>query len=199
MAKKLAHPLKQKKELLVLVLIMVVFITTFCFVLYPKNHENTTKQSGVVDTVIVNQTNGDPVFNITIPKLSIDAPIIIGVDPIDKKKYDESLTKGVALMQGSSLPGLSGNIFIYGHSSSDIQSPYEKIFATLNDLVIGDQIKVHYKGQNFTYAVSKQKIIDKDDLSVLQSTTEETLTLMTCWPVGTSKQRLVVISLRKNE
>jgi len=157
-------------------------------------HKQKNNRLFIIETI---GNTADTVFNLTIPKIAIGAPVLIGVDPSDKKKYDESLTQGVALMQGSSLPGLNGNIIIYGHSSATLSSPYEKIFAGLNDLDSGDEVKIDYKGNDYTYSVSNKKIVDKDNLSVLDQTKEETLTLITCWPIGTSKQRLIITSLRK--
>jgi sortase A len=131
---------------------------------------------------------------LSIDKLNLSAPIITGVDPSDEKRYNEALKTGVLLMPGMSLPGEGGHIFIYGHSSSNVQSDYDKIFANLNDLNSDDQIKIHYQGEEYIYKVAEKKIIAPTDTSVLAKTTSETLTLMTCWPVGTDDQRLVVIA-----
>lgn len=176
----------------VLLLLAVLILTSSRYKASPEQVE----PSPVVG---VTNSSTDTTFNIKIPKIDVEAPILVGIDPTNKEAYDSSLNNGVALMQGSSLPGMKGNIFIYGHSSSTVSSPYEKIFASLNDLGSKDEINIYYKGRDLIYAVVEKKIIDKDDFSVLQPTTEETLTLMTCWPIGTSKQRLVVVSLRKKE
>jgi sortase A len=133
-------------------------------------------------------------FELSISKLNLTAPILLGVDPADKEKYNAELTKGVAHMNGTALPGEKGNVFIYGHSSSEIKSPYDKIFAKLNDLTDGDKIEIKYKGKKVSYTVSGKKIVEKDDMSVLEQTDERILTLMTCWPLGTSDKRLIVIA-----
>lgn len=163
------------------------------------DNEINTKYINPTSTVNISNTLEDTRFNLKIPKIDVETPILVGVDPTNKESYESSLTQGVALMQGSSLPGMNGNIFIYGHSSANVKSPYEKIFSTLNNLIIGDQIIVYYKHNNFTYTVNEKKVINKDDLSVLQPTSDEILTLMTCWPIDTSERRLVIISLREKE
>ena len=85
------------------------------------------------------------------------------------------------------------NIFIYGHSSSAIDSgPYSKIFVPLDKLQKNDEILVSYNNQEYNYQVVEKKIIDKNDVSVLKPTEKETLTLMTCWPIGTDQKRLII-------
>jgi sortase A len=135
----------------------------------------------------------DAPFALKIPKLNIEAPVIQNVDPNDKKKYNEALKTGVLHFPGTALPGQDSNIFIYGHSSSAVDSgPYSKIFAPLDKLEKNDVIMIFYNGQEYKYQVIEKKIIDKNDISVLKPTEKETLTLMTCWPVGTDQKRLII-------
>lgn len=133
-------------------------------------------------------------FEIEIEKISVRAPILVGVDPASKDVYNASLTKGVAHMNGTAMPGENGNVFIYGHSSSDIKSPYDKIFARLNELTTGDRIILNRAGLRYNYSVTDKKIVAEDDLSVLSQTDDKRLTLMTCWPIGTTDERLIVIA-----
>ena len=132
-------------------------------------------------------------FGLKIDKLNILVPIIKDVDGANKTAYNEALKGGVAHFEGTALPGEKGNIFIFGHSSAEIKvGDYTKIFATLDDLTEGDEIIVYYKNDEHKYKVSEKKIVAATDLSVLNKTKTETLTLMTCWPVGTKDKRLIV-------
>jgi sortase A len=134
-----------------------------------------------------------------IPKLGIETPVIQNVDPNDKKKYNEALKTGVLHFPGTTLPGQGSNIFIYGHSSSAVDSgPYSKIFAPLDKLEKNDEILVLYNNQEYKYQVNEKNIVDKNDVSVLKPTQIETLTLMTCWPVGTDQKRLIIRAERKD-
>lgn len=100
-------------------------------------------------------------------------------------------------MVGTAMPGEEkGNIFIYGHSSAYDNPQYGKIFATLNNLQKGDAVEIYYQDKNYQYEVSGKKVVEEDDLSVLEKTGKEQVTLMTCWPIGTSEKRLVVIAER---
>jgi sortase A len=133
-------------------------------------------------------------FTIDIEKVHVSAPIITGIDPSNEKVYDAALTKGVLLMTGTGEIGKTGNAVIYGHSSANEVSPYQKIFATINNLKNGDIIKVHKDDTSYTYAVTNKKVVEATDLSILDQTKDKTLTLMTCWPIGTDKQRLIIVA-----
>ena len=108
-----------------------------------------------------------------------------------------SLHQIVALMAGAAKPGEVGNIFVYGHSSAESYSAYQNIFKKLNDLEEGDEISVTYNKEDFVYVVSNKKVVEKEDISVLDPTKVETLTLMTCWPIGTADKRLIISAPRK--
>lgn len=134
-------------------------------------------------------------FYLSIDKLDVKAPIILGIDPTNLEQYNELLKDGVAHMTGSALPGKdSGNVFIYGHSSAKETSKYSQIFARLDELKLGDDIILHYNDIEYKYKVQNKKIIEESDLSVLNQQTEEQVTLMTCWPIGTDDQRLVIVA-----
>lgn len=128
-----------------------------------------------------------------IPKIGINAPIIWNVD---ENQTNEKLLEGVTHFKGTALPGQKGNIFITGHSSyySWVVSPYKDIFALLEKLSPGDQIYIQYQGNNFTYVVNNTKVVSPNELSVLEPTSDFNLTLMTCVPVGTNLNRLIVTS-----
>lgn len=137
-------------------------------------------------------------FGIKIDKISILTPVIKNVDGLDKKKYFTALQEGAAHYKGTSLPGEKGNVFIFGHSSSSIGTgPYADIFAKLNKLEKNDLIIVFYEEKEYIYKVNSKKIIEKDDIGVLNPTTDKILTLMTCWPIGTNEKRLIIRAILK--
>jgi LPXTG-site transpeptidase (sortase) family protein len=136
-------------------------------------------------------------FGLRIDKLGILAPIVQDVNGKDREEYNSALRDGVAHYDISSLPDEGGNIFIFGHSSSDVV-PGEngRIFAKLNELDKGDKITVYFQEKDYKYIVSEDKIVEPTDTSVLDETEEETLTLMTCWPLGTKDKRLIIRAIR---
>lgn len=126
-----------------------------------------------------------------IPEIQVDAPIIWNIDSAD---ITQNLEKGVVHYKGTALPGQTGNIFITGHSSyySWAQGDYKTVFALLDKIKIGDKIYLQHLGKTLIYEVNETKVVSPDDLSSLNPTSNKTLTLMTCVPVGTNLQRLIV-------
>ena len=139
----------------------------------------------------------DPNFSIVIPKININTKVVKNVDPYDSKKYQLALTQGVAHAEGSALPGFSGNIFIFAHSAStwNQANQYNAIFYLINKLDSKDQIDLYYQGTKYSYLVSEKKVVSNSDVNYLSNNPNaDTLTLMTCWPPGTTLKRLVVVA-----
>lgn len=127
-------------------------------------------------------------FTISIPKIKINQEEVL-VDSNDLSKY-------LAHLPGSSLPGEKGNVFVSGHSAlSSFFSFKNAIFGKLPDLKTGDQIMVEADGAKFTYQVIGMKVVEPADLSVITppDDLERYLTLMTCVPPGLNFKRLVVL------
>ena len=126
---------------------------------------------------------GDVVAEIIIDKIGLDKFVIAGV------RYKD-LEKGPGLFTGSPLPGQLGNVAIAGHRTT-YGAPFDK----LNELIEGDRIVMKTSRATFTYVVSDApKIVKPSDVDVIRTVdpTRATLTLITCHPKWTSKNRLVV-------
>lgn len=137
-------------------------------------------------------------FGLQIDKLGIIVPVVQDVDGKNKAEYNQSLQEGVAHYKGTALPGEGKNVFIFGHSSSDtVPGELGKIFAKINDLEKGDKLKIYFREKEFLYDFSEKYIVEKTDDSVLNKTDQETLTLMTCWPLGTTDKRLIIRAVRQ--
>lgn len=131
---------------------------------------------------------------ITIPAIHITAPIIFDEPSQAEWKIQLALRRGVVHYGDTAVPGQNGNIVIVGHSSGQAWAPgdYKWIFTLLNKLHAGDQIEIAYQGIPHVYEVTGTTIVSPTDLSVTTQTPGPTLTLITCTPVGTSTNRLVV-------
>ena len=131
---------------------------------------------------------------IQIPKLGIIAPLKINVDPTN---IIESLKTGVSQYNNTAKPGQIGNSVIVGHSSDFPWSDgkYKNIFSLLDKLVIGDQIIVPFGNDKYIYEVSDSRVVKPTELSVLRKTDIPTLTLLTCYPVGTTRNRLIITAV----
>jgi len=146
-----------------------------------------------IPSLIPQSQEGKESNRLMIDKLKINAPIMWDVA---EGNIVERLKEGVVHYEGTSKPGLGGNVFIVGHSSNYIwvKSDYNNVFAILDKLVKGDRIEVRYDGKSFYYDVIETKIVKPDQVEVLSNTNKEILSLMTCWPIGTTLNRMVVIA-----
>ncbi len=141
----------------------------------------------------------DTEFGIVIPKIRANARIVANVNPYDAREYQAALTRGVAHAKGTALPGDAGNMFLFSHSSVDFYNAarYNSIFYLLEKLEKNDEIFIFYKGAKYKYKVTDKKTVDAKAVSYLspiRQPADERLTLMTCWPPGTTWKRLLIIA-----
>ncbi len=131
--------------------------------------------------------------SVAIPVIDVKAPITFKVNNT-AKEVAAGLENGTIQINGTALPGQIGNMYITGHSSNYIwaKGDYNSVFALLDKLVVGDMVYVKYNSIVYEYKVTDQKIVSPKDVSVLKSSGQSVLTLVTCWPVGTSLKRVVV-------
>ena len=131
-----------------------------------------------------------------IPKINIKAPIVWD-SSADEKIMLANLQKGVVHYGGTDLPSKDkGNVFITGHSSYYTwdSGKYKTVFALLDNLKPGDQEALTYQNQVYVYQVYETVTVKPSNTSVLDTTDKPILSLMTCTPVGTSLNRLIVRS-----
>jgi sortase A len=128
--------------------------------------------------------------SLVIPSLGINVPIIFGTEQAD---FPKALEQGVVHYPGTVRAGEYGNMYIFGHSSDNFlsQGKYKTIFARLPDIEIGAEIIIG----DFVYMVRETKVVEPDDLSVLdQDYTKKILTLQTSYPVGSADKRFILIA-----
>ncbi len=138
----------------------------------------------------------DESFGIVIPKISVNSKIVANVDSTNPKEYQKKLTEGVAHAKGTSLPGKVGNIFLFAHSGSNFYEAnrFNAVFYLLDKMEKGDDIYIFYQGKKIRYQVDDKRIIPAEELEIGGEAENEKLTLMTCWPPGTTWKRLIVIA-----
>ena len=165
---------------------------------YSYDPESGTQKEITVDTKY------DKDMYISISSIGIkDIKISPNVESSDEKIYNKYLKSGGAHFKGTPLPGDGGNSFIYGHSAVDSffrnhKNLPETIFSRLNSIDIGQDVVITKDKETFTYVVRNKKIVAPDDFSILRTqNNKETVTLMTCWPLGIGTKRLVVVAERE--
>ncbi|MBI5878146.1 MAG: class D sortase [Chloroflexi bacterium] len=145
----------------------------------PERFKGVLKQ--VVPVAIPTPGPQQPV-RIVIPAINVDSLVVEGDDW-------EALKKGAGHRAGSTNPGQRGNMVISGHD--DV---FGEVFRYIGDLKAGDEVQVYSKEAKFTYVVRNRRIVEPTDVSVLQATTEPTLTLITCYPYLIDNQRMIVFA-----
>jgi sortase A len=89
--------------------------------------------------------------------------------------------------RASVLPGQVDNSVLAGHRDS--------VFSQLGKLKLGDLIMVDTSAGNFTYKVSRFRIVGENDRTVIVPTKTAVLTLSTCYPffyIGNAPKRFIV-------
>jgi LPXTG-site transpeptidase (sortase) family protein len=103
---------------------------------------------------------------------------------------------GLAAYPHSPPPGLPGNLVIAGHSSPPsptYDGSYGRVFAVLPGARTGDRITITQRESVFTYEVTDIRVIPATFVDVLlQDENRVQLTLITCYPIGTTRERLIV-------
>lgn len=150
-----------------------------------KNNEN-------MSTETLCSSVGGPEIVLCIPKLQMHVPI---TGDADWKNMNSELRNGVTHLLGTAQPGNEGNAVFFGHSSGYIweKGPSKTVFVHLNKLQEGDDIYFTQGEAKWRYRVRWVRTVMPNDTSVLnQDFNEKASTFITCWPPGTTLERLVV-------
>ncbi len=129
---------------------------------------------------------GDPLAKLTIPSIDLEKIVIEGVRTSD-------LEDGPGHFPETPLPGQYGNAAIAGHRTTHGQ-PFNRI----DELQVGDEVIVETVVGRFTYLVTGQIIVSPNDYQQVIPTTDPTvatLTLTSCHPKFSAKQRIVVTAV----
>ena len=153
--------------------------------------------------IVIDKEYDKPMY-IDIASIGIsNIKISANVDSYNEKVYNQFLKQGLAHFKGTPLPGDGGNAFIYGHSAVESffdshQNLPETIFSRLGNIDIGQEVDIKKDEKILKYIVRSKKIVAPDDFSILESqNNKETITMMTCWPLGIGTKRLIVVAERQ--
>ena len=141
--------------------------------------------------LLATATPGPPAFRasgligrIEIPRLQLSAIVMEGDD-------SRTLRRAVGHISGSPLPGQIGNVALTGHRDT--------FFRPLRNIRRDDTILVTTLQGEFRYRVVSTRVVSPQDVAVLDSTRDERLTLITCYPfffVGSAPNRFIVRAQR---
>jgi len=117
---------------------------------------------------------------IEIARLGLSVMVIEGDDL-------KALRRAAGHVPGTALPGQRGNVGITAHRDT--------FFRPLRNIQMDDVITITTLEGAYRYRVVSTKVVSPEDVSVLDSTGDEILTLVTCHPfyfVGAAPNRFIV-------
>jgi sortase A len=123
---------------------------------------------------------GGAIGRISIPRLGVDMVLVNGTDAA-------ALRRGPGRDLRTFMPGQGELVYVAGHRTT-----YGAPFARIDALRAGDRVTLEMPYATFRYAVSRHRIVDDQDLSVLQSHGREELALQACHPRFFATQRYIV-------
>lgn len=116
-----------------------------------------------------------------IPRMGVDAAIQNGTT-------DEDMDRGPGLYDYAQLPGEGNrNVSIVAHR--DIAG---SLFYYIDRLGEGDLFYLIYNGKIYVYNYKETKVVEPDDWSPIYPQGFSCLTLTSCHPLGTTRQRIIV-------
>lgn len=123
---------------------------------------------------------GGLIGRLEVPRLGISVIVIEG-------ETQAILRRAAGHVPGTSLPGQPGNVGITGHRDT--------FFRPLRNIERNDMITFTTLQGEYRYRVVSTRVVNPDDVAVLDSTGGEFLTLITCHPfyfVGPAPNRFIV-------
>ncbi len=172
------------------------------WILYKPSYESLIKK---------NITNYDITFNtlppdnrIVIPKIWVNVRVQsltnIPIKTIETANYDKYLFHGVIKYPYTPDPGTTWNVFIFGHTSYYwwAHNPYANVFAEIPRLVHWDYINLIWKWKIYKYREIRKFILKTYQVEATYKNFQDGqyLTIMWCYPIGTSRERMVIIAKR---
>jgi sortase A len=121
-----------------------------------------------------------PLGRIEISTIGLEAMILEGTDA-------RTLRRAVGHIPGTPLPGQQGNVAITGHRDT--------FFRPLRNIRKDDEIRLTTLSGSYRYCVDSIKVVEPEDMEVLDNSENAILTLVTCYPfyfVGPAPKRFIV-------
>jgi LPXTG-site transpeptidase (sortase) family protein len=139
-----------------------------------------------------------------IPAIGVDAPIVpvsweqVEVEGQTRAAWGVPDEYAAGWHETSATLSVPGNVVLNGHNTNN-----GEVFRDLYKLEAGNGITVYSGGESYTYAVSEVLILPEagqplevrlENARYILPTDEARLTLVTCHPYGSLRNRLIVIA-----
>jgi sortase A len=125
---------------------------------------------------------GDAIGKLEIPSIGVSEYVVEGTDT-------GNLRKGPGHYPETPLPGEPGTVAVAGHRTT-----YGAPFRDLDKVKRGDEIIFDTPFGRFIYRVEEKRIVDDQDLSVLEPVGYKRLLLSACHPLYSAAQRIIIFA-----
>lgn len=120
---------------------------------------------------------------LVVPSLGMQEVVYEGSGPA-------ALRKGVWHRPHTSNPAQGSNTVLVGHRFTYTQP--EGVFYHLDKIKVDDSIVLYWQGEKYSYRVTKVLVVTADKVEIEAPTEGSMLTLYTCTPLWSAKDRLVI-------
>jgi len=128
-----------------------------------------------------------------IPSIGVKVPLALSptMNDVDVLR---TLDIGAALYPNGIEPGRLGNTFISAHSTGEPwKGKYRFAFLKINELADGNVIHLDYEGTRYSFRIVSQDIVTPTpEFRVISNRPVPTVTLMACWPLWSTKERMLI-------
>lgn len=122
---------------------------------------------------------------LVIPSIGVDMPIFEGPT---EKTLDRG---GIWHIPNTSDPLKGGNMVLSGHRWEYLP-PSSTTLYLLDKVKDGQPVLVYWHGKEYDYTIDHRAIVNPDRVDILNNTPQPQLTIFTCTPLFSTKQRLVL-------
>jgi sortase A len=146
--------------------------------------EKTPKEASRSVPSPVDELDPDLLGRLVIPRLGFSAFVLKGED-------ESTLQRAVGFLPGTARPGEGGNTGLAAHRDT--------FFRPLERIQVDDRIRLEVPPHTYEYRVDSLRIVEPSEVSVLDFTGTEELTLVTCYPfryIGPAPDRFIVKATR---
>ena len=157
----------------------LLFVLLACVVAVPVASVEALTLDGFRATSVSNKAPR-AIGRLIIPRLSVNEKMYMGIS-------DREFDIGVGKWPGTPRAGELGNLVIGGHRTSG-----SRPFYNVEKLRRGDIITVVEGSKKVRYKVTNKMIVKPTAMWITKQSSEATLTLFSCHPKGSTKQRYII-------
>jgi sortase A len=173
--------------LLGLYIAVTPFLPQISYMLRDKSPEYVAPYGGSLAKLEGSNSNLPPPLEnrLVIPSIGVNEPIL------ESSNINVISDGGTWRRPNTSSPSIGSNTVIVGHRyyGNEVSTFYH-----LDKIEIGHFVAIYWEGKEILYEVTDKKIVDPSAVDIEYTTDEAQLTLYTCTPIWTAKDRLVIIA-----